>query len=86
MSISSYKEAIDRIEPLLKELATNVGETINQLSTHQNLVHSSYYKEYVQATHQQANNLASLISNYVEYGKTKDKMEALAKESDRTGR
>jgi hypothetical protein len=57
-----------------------VGATIDQLNQHQSLVHSSHYKEYVQATHQQATNVASLISDYVEYGKTKDKMEALAKE------
>ena len=73
------QDAIDRINPLLKELAASVGATIKQLSEHQSLVHSSHYKEYVQATHQQANNLTSLISDYVEYGKTKDKMEALAK-------
>ena len=74
------QDAIDRINPLLKELATNVEATINQLNQHQSLVHSSHYKEYVQATHEQATNVASLISDYVEYGKSKDKMEALAKE------
>jgi hypothetical protein len=74
------QDAIDRINPLLKELATNVEATINQLSKHQSLVHSSHYKTYVQATHKQATNVASLISDYVEYGKNKDKMEALAKE------
>jgi hypothetical protein len=52
---------------------------INQLNEHQSLVHSSHYKEYVQATHPEANNLTSLISDYVAYGRSKDKMEALVK-------
>ncbi len=74
------QQAIDRINPLLQELASNVGATINQLSEHQSLVHSTHYKEYVQTNHEQATNLASLISDYVEYGKAKDKMEALGKD------
>ncbi len=76
------QQAIDRINPLLQELASNVGATINHLSEHQSLVHSTHYREYVQTNHQQATNLASLISDYVEYGKAKDKMEALAKDLD----
>ena len=74
------QQAIDRINPLLQELASNVGATINHLSEHQSLVHSTHYREYVQTNHQQATNLASLISDYVEYGKTKDRMEALSKD------
>jgi hypothetical protein len=74
------QQAIDRINPLLQELGSNVGATINQLNEHQSLVHSTHYREYVQTNHQQATNLASLISDYVEYGKAKDKMEVLAKD------
>jgi hypothetical protein len=42
-------------------------------------VHSTHYKEYVQANHDQASTLAALVSDFVEYGKTKNKMEELAK-------
>jgi methyl-accepting chemotaxis protein len=73
------QQAIDRINPLLKELASSVGTTISQLNEHQGLVHSTHYKEYVQANHDQASTLAALVSDFVEYGKTKNKMEELAK-------
>jgi hypothetical protein len=76
------KDAIDRINPLLRDLASSVTAAINHLSEHQSLVHSTHYREYVQTTHEQASNLAGLISDYVEYGKAKDKMEALAKDLD----
>jgi len=42
-------------------------------------VHSVHYKEYVKANHEQASNLAVLVSDFVEYGKTKNKMEEIAK-------
>lgn len=74
------QQAIDRINPLLQELAANVGATINHLNEHQSLVHSAHYKEYVETNHQLATDLASLISDYVDYGKTKDRMEALGKD------
>lgn len=74
------QDAIDHINPLLRDLASSVTAAINHLSEHQSLVHSTHYREYVQTTHQQASNLAGLIADYVDYGKSKDKMEALAKE------
>ena len=38
--------------PLLQELESNVGATIDHLSEHQSLAHSTHYKEYVQTNHQ----------------------------------
>lgn len=76
------QDAIDHVNPLLRDLASSVTSAINHLSEHQSLVHSTHYREYVQTTHQQASNLAGLIADYVDYGKSKDKMEALAKELD----
>ena len=73
------QQAIDRIDPLLKELVSSVQATISQLNEHQGRVHSVHYKEYVKANHEQASNLAALVSDFVEYGKTKNKMEEIAK-------
>lgn len=74
------QDAIDHVNPLLRDLASSVTAAIQHLSEHQSLVHSSHYREYLHTTHEQASNLSSLIGDYVEYGKSKDKMEALAKD------
>jgi len=42
-------------------------------------VHSVHYKEYLKANHEQASDLAALVSDFVEYGKAQNKMAELAK-------
>lgn len=76
------QDAIDHIHPLLRDLTSSVSAAIQHLSEHKSLVHSTHYREYVDTTHEHANNLAGLIADYVEYGKAKDKMEALARDLD----
>lgn len=70
--------AIDRVNPLLKELARNTELTITKLNSHPSRVHMTPYKEYVAAHSDLATDLASMIGDFVEYGKTKAKFEALA--------
>jgi hypothetical protein len=64
------QKAIDAIYPLLKELADNTGATINHLKDNQDRIHvSGEYKDYVVANYDLAKELATLITDYVDYGK-----------------
>jgi hypothetical protein len=72
------QQAIDRIGPLLKELASNVTSTIEHLNQKPKLLQTGPYKEYVVASYEVASSLEELISDYVDYGKSKAKAEELA--------
>jgi hypothetical protein len=71
--------AIARVNPLLKELARNTELTITKLNSHPGRVHMTPYKEYVAAHFDLATDLASMVGDFVEYGKTKAKFEGLAR-------
>src|SRR5690242_7804063 len=73
------KVAIDRVNPLLQELAANTELIITKLSVNPSRVHMAPYKEYVAAHYDLAVDLASMIGELVEYGKTKAKFEALTR-------
>jgi trans-aconitate methyltransferase len=62
------QQAIDRIYPLLKELADNTSTTINHLSANKERINFSPYPDYAKANFELAQELAALISDYVEYG------------------
>jgi hypothetical protein len=72
------QQAIDRINPLLKELASNVTSTIEHLNQKPRLLQTGPYVDYAAANYEMASNLAELVSDYVEYGKSKAKSEELA--------
>jgi hypothetical protein len=72
------QQAIDRISPLLKELAVNVTSTIEHLSQKPVLLQTGLYADYVAANYELASNLAELVSDYVDYGRSKAKSEELA--------
>ncbi len=71
------QEAIDRINPLLQELADNLTSTINHLNEHRNGLFASPYPEYVRANADLADKLHALISDSVDYGKTKQAFQKL---------
>lgn len=71
--------AIDRVNPLLKELAANTQLTITKLNSNPDRIHMAPYKEYVAVHYDLATDLASMIADFVEYGKAKAKFEALAR-------
>lgn len=79
------QQAIDRITPLLKELASNVSSTIEHLKEKPGLFHTSPYIEYVAANYDLASNLEELISDYVEYGSSKERAEELRTKLDAPG-
>lgn len=75
---SWQQQAIDQIRPLLEELAANVESTIDHLNQRPKLLQTGPYADYAAANYELASNAAVLISDYVEYGKSKTKSEALA--------
>lgn len=79
------QQAIDRISPLLKELADNVTSTIEHLNQRPKLLHTGPYADYAAANYELASNLAELVSDYVEYGKSKAKSEELATKLETPG-
>ncbi|MFZ0960589.1 MAG: hypothetical protein WAO35_06755 [Terriglobia bacterium] len=62
------QQAIDRIYPLLKELADNTQATINHLNDNDSNVKFSAYEDYTKAGYDLAKELATLVSDYVEFG------------------
>ena len=60
--------AIDRIHPLLKELADNTEATIKHFNDNKAQIHFSEYQDYTKASYALAEELAALISDYVDYG------------------
>ena len=50
------------------------------------LVHTAPYTEYVDANYEVTSNLAELISDYVDYGKSKVRSEELAAKFEVPGR
>ena len=62
------QQAIDRIYPLLKELADNTEATMSHFSDNKSNIHLSVYEDYAKAGYTLANELATLIGDYVDYG------------------
>ena len=74
------QEAIDRIDPLLNELASSVNSTVSRFSRASAVLHMPPYKDYAAANARLANDLAKLISNFVDYAEAKARSQEL--ESD----
>lgn len=86
-SASPWQEtAIDRITPLLNELATNTNSTIACLNESRGRLHNEEYKELVAANSEMSGQLSAMIGDFVDYGKTKARFERLRNrlEIDRT--
>jgi hypothetical protein len=61
-------EAMDRIQPLLQELADNTTTLIDHLNDSKHNVHLSDYRDSAKAGADTAKELAALVRDYVEYG------------------
>lgn len=70
--------AIDRVMPVAKELASNTTAAIERLNKNPRLLNTPDYQNYLEAIGDSANNLAGTISNFVDYGKTRQRLERLA--------
>jgi hypothetical protein len=75
---SWQQAAIDRVTPVAKELASNTTAAIEHLNHNPSRLNSPDYQQYLEAICDSANNLAATISNFVEYGKTKQRLERMS--------
>ena len=71
------QQAIDRMLPLLRELATNTTAAINHLNQNKTRPATPDYAEYLRENADTARQLADSISNFVQYGQTRARMEQL---------
>ena len=76
------QEAIDRINPLLREMADNLNATIKHFNENQKRLNMPPFRDYAKANHELMNRTATLISDLVEYGEAKAKSDALVKTLD----
>jgi hypothetical protein len=71
------RQAIDRMMPLLKELADNTTAAINHLKENKTRPTTPAYTEYLRQNDETAHQLSDLISSFVRYGKTKEELDKL---------
>ena len=71
------EQAVDRILPLLKELATNTTNAINYLNENKTRPLGDPYTQYLRDNADTAHQLASTVSSLFEYEKTMNKMGEL---------
>jgi NTP pyrophosphatase (non-canonical NTP hydrolase) len=71
------QQAIDRMIPLLKEIASNTTAAIEHLNQNHVRPVSDDYKDYLQENADTAHELADMISSFVQYDRTRTKLEKL---------
>lgn len=71
--------AIDRIVPLLNDMAKNLNATIKQLRDHQERVQSTEYRDYLRTNAELASRTATTIADFVEYSRVGQQTEAMEK-------
>lgn len=71
------QDAIDRVTPLLQEMADLLTSTINHLSENQSRVHMPPFIDYVDANQALANKILVTIRDYVEYDQAKARAASL---------
>lgn len=69
--------AINRIVPLLKELASNTTGAIELINKNAKNSTNDEYADFIEANADTAARLAALVSDFVDYGKTKERLERL---------
>ncbi len=70
------QDAIDRITPLLQEMASNAESIIDHLNDRKQTWHPEY-QGYLKSNADLATDLSKLIGDYVDYGQAKSRTEKL---------
>jgi hypothetical protein len=70
--------AIDRIRPLLKEIASNTQTVINYLNENPKRLFVAEYKDHIEANSDVAGQLSAMITDFVDYGNTKERLRRLS--------
>lgn len=73
-----HQEAIDRITPVLKELASNTESIINQLNENSKRLRFPAYQQYLRSNMELARELSTAVSNIVDYDNTRTRMAELS--------
>lgn len=73
------QEAIDRINPLLKEMADQLNTTIEHLNANPNRIQMQAYRDYVHANREVINRTHNMISDFLDYAEAKSKADSLEK-------
>ncbi len=71
------QESIDRIHPLLKELAGNLASTIDFLGAHQERMLPPAYNELVRKNAEMSHNLHMMIEDAMNYAESKHELDGL---------
>lgn len=71
------QQAIDRMIPLMKDLASNTTAAINHLNENKLRPTGGNYPEYLKENAETAHELSNMISSFVQYGQTRAKLEKL---------
>jgi hypothetical protein len=74
------QEAIDRIEPLVRETADQLTALIEHMNQNQSRLHMKPYRDYVNAHYKVVSNLHKVIADFVDYGEAKEQKEAMERE------
>jgi hypothetical protein len=72
------KTAIDRINPMLQELASSTSTVVNYIANNRTKLSTQEYKDYLESNAHESEAVADLIRDFVDYGNAKAKMERLA--------
>jgi hypothetical protein len=71
------RQAIDRMVPLLKELASNTTAAINHLNQERTRPTTGEYADYLRQNAKTARELSDMVSSFVQYDQTRAKLEKL---------
>ena len=74
------QQAIDRVIPLLHDLATNTTNAINHINQNQVRPLSGDYPTWLRENAETAHELSTLISDTIEYGQTRSRLEKLGEQ------
>jgi hypothetical protein len=74
------QEAIDRISSLLPEMALHLTVTINHLNDNKSQIHMQPYRDYARMNYTLISKAHHLITDLVDYGEAKVKIDSLDKE------
>jgi len=77
------QEAIDRVDPLLEEMANHLNTTIAHFRDNKHRVNMPAFHDYVKANREYMSRTSGLISSIVEYGETRAKANGLEASLDR---
>ena len=69
------QEAIDRVDPLLRDMADHLGAMIDHFNDNKNKIHMPPYREYAKANLELMSRTNRLISDFIDYGDARSKAD-----------